>query len=203
MSSGRGSESSAESMVAFSEESSCSFGQSKQPRVTSPSDSPLRRLAEDASCKDSGDTTSLSSSMDASFLSRLIVDSNTGDAKVPSGTSPRLKKLHSSSNNGSDNPHQEAIAKETSTGTSSTGKPPPPHSLPKTTPNSVGATPLLISDSELAEHRCRVDLRMIDFARSTHADHFDQVCYEGLDEYYLTGLGSLIRTFQEMMDEFS
>lgn len=64
-------------------------------------------------------------------------------------------------------------------------------------------TPSLMSTSELTEDRHHIDLRMIDFARSTHADHYDQTCYEGLDECYLDGLDSLIQLFQQMSDDSS
>jgi len=204
LSNGHSTESCAETTEAFSGGNGCAFGQSKQPRVVTPSDA-SSRLLEDPTCKDSRDS-SLTVSADVPFLSSLIADSSTSKGNFSArinGTSARLK-LPPSNSSTQDNNHSEAIAMETITGsTSSMGKPPLHHSHPKTTPNAGGATPLLISDSEMAEHRCHVDLRMIDFARSTHEDHYDQVLYEGLDECYLTGLSSLIRIFQEMRDEFS
>ena len=57
-----------------------------------------------------------------------------------------------------------------------------------------------MSTSELEEARCHFDLRMIDFARSTHPSYYDPVCYKGLDECYLSGLDSLIGIFQKMKD---
>ena len=55
--------------------------------------------------------------------------------------------------------------------------------------------------TELAECRHSVDLRMIDFARSTHGGHYDQIEYDGLDECYLTGLSSLLKIFREMAED--
>lgn len=93
------------------------------------------------------------------------------------------------------------ISSRTSTDLASNGQAQHLEHFPETPPLSSETTPSLMPASELAEHRQHVDLRMIDFARSTHADHYDQVCYEGLDECYLTGLTSLIKIFQEMIDE--
>ena len=69
-----------------------------------------------------------------------------------------------------------------------------------TTPTT---TPSLMSPAELEEGRRHFDLRMIDFARSTHADCYDHICYTGLDECYLAGLDSLIDVFLKMMDDTS
>ena len=89
----------------------------------------------------------------------------------------------------------------------------------KTTPISLEATPIsleaaptsllatphqslsrrVISDEELHEIRSRVDLRMIDFAHSTHTGCTnDPVTYAGPDTGYLLGLKSLITIFRNM-----
>lgn len=57
---------------------------------------------------------------------------------------------------------------------------------------------------ELSEIRRHVDIRMIDFAHTTHrglAD--DAVCYSGVDESYVLGLSTLIRAFDEMLEQLS
>ena len=64
-------------------------------------------------------------------------------------------------------------------------------------------TPLLTSPAELEEGKCHLDLRMIDFACSTHADCYDHVCYTGLDECYLARLDFLVDAFLKMMDDTS
>lgn len=75
----------------------------------------------------------------------------------------------------------------------------------ETTPTSQLTTPTATSSRmsalELDECRRHVDLRMIDFARSTHSDHYDHVCYEGLDECYMSGLDYLIHVFQKIIDD--
>ncbi len=68
-------------------------------------------------------------------------------------------------------------------------------------PISKKITPTLMTATELAECRHSVDLRMIDFARSTHGGHYDQIEYDGLDECYLTGLSSLLKIFREMAED--
>ena len=56
-----------------------------------------------------------------------------------------------------------------------------------------------LAREDLSKIRTDVDLRMIDFAHSTHSGFSnDPVTYEGPDESYLTGLDSLILIFQEM-----
>lgn len=84
---------------------------------------------------------------------------------------------------------------------------------PETTPTTVEAAPISsvthsynssdhgvpMSKEELVKARCHVDLRMIDFAHSTHSGYTnDPVAYSGPDEGYLTGLKSLITIFQNM-----
>ena len=57
----------------------------------------------------------------------------------------------------------------------------------------------VMSQEELDEVRCHIDLRMIDFAHSTHTGFTnDPVTYDDPDEGYLIGLKSLITIFQEM-----
>lgn len=68
---------------------------------------------------------------------------------------------------------------------------------------SPTTAPTLMSTLELAEAWRHFDLRMIDFARSTHGSCYDRTCYKGLDECYLAGLDSLIGIFRKMMDNTS
>lgn len=58
--------------------------------------------------------------------------------------------------------------------------------------------PSYLSDEDLASHRQHIDLRMIDFAHSTHAGYKDVITYTGPDLGYLKGLDSLIEIFKEM-----
>ena len=64
--------------------------------------------------------------------------------------------------------------------------------------HSCNSSTRLTAD-ELSMMRANVDLRMIDFAHSTHSGYTnDRVTYEGPDDGYLTGLDSLIAIFQNM-----
>lgn len=83
----------------------------------------------------------------------------------------------------------------------------------ETTPTTVESPPLSsldapchspfnglhMSKEELNKVRGQVDLRMIDFAHSTHIGYTnDPVTYEGPDEGYITGLDTLISIFRNM-----
>lgn len=55
-----------------------------------------------------------------------------------------------------------------------------------------------MSETELAQARQVVDLRMIDFAHATHEGYKDPISYDDFDESYLIGLDSLIELFTEL-----
>lgn len=63
-----------------------------------------------------------------------------------------------------------------------------------TTQSRVGGT----LDFEVA--RKSVDIRMIDFAHSTHRGYNDAVQYNGPDEGYMLGVSSLVACFERMME---
>jgi inositol-hexakisphosphate kinase len=46
-----------------------------------------------------------------------------------------------------------------------------------------------------------VDVRMIDFAHTTHAGFHDDVVHEGPDRDYMWGLSNLIHLFQQLQNE--
>lgn len=54
-----------------------------------------------------------------------------------------------------------------------------------------------MSAEDLAQARCHVDLRMIDFAHSTHSGYMDPVKHAGCDNGYLKGLDTLIKILKE------
>lgn len=60
-----------------------------------------------------------------------------------------------------------------------------------------------ISKADLEKARNSVDLRMIDFAHSTHRGYNDKVQYSGPDEGYVLGVLSLVACFERMMSESS
>ena len=69
--------------------------------------------------------------------------------------------------------------------------------LPSCTETGRGSNDCFMSDEELALARDHIDLRMIDFAHTTHSRYKDPILYEGPDEGYLTGLDSLIAIFNK------
>lgn len=55
---------------------------------------------------------------------------------------------------------------------------------------------------DLTEMRKRIDVRMIDFAHTTHRGYVDDpVRYQGPDEGYVLGLTTLIDAFERMIQE--
>ena len=58
-----------------------------------------------------------------------------------------------------------------------------------------------VSKSDLETARKSVDLRMIDFAHSTHSGYNDRVVYSGPDEGYVLGVSSLVACFKRMLSE--
>lgn len=56
---------------------------------------------------------------------------------------------------------------------------------------------------DLEDARQLVDLRMIDFAHSTHSGYDDAVQYVGPDEGYVIGLTSLVACFEQMLESTS
>ena len=58
-----------------------------------------------------------------------------------------------------------------------------------------------ISKADLEMARKSVDLRMIDFAHSTHSGYNDHVVYSGPDEGYVLGVSSLVACFERMLSE--
>ena len=58
-----------------------------------------------------------------------------------------------------------------------------------------------ISKKDLETARKSVDLRMIDFAHSTHRGYNDRVVYSGPDEGYVLGVSSLVACLQRMLSE--
>ena len=58
-----------------------------------------------------------------------------------------------------------------------------------------------ISKVDLETARQSVDLRMIDFAHSTHRGYNDRVQYSGPDEGYVLGVSSLVACFKRMLNE--
>ena len=59
----------------------------------------------------------------------------------------------------------------------------------------------IISKKDLETARKSVDLRMIDFAHSTHRGYNDRVVYSGPDEGYVLGVSSLVACLQRMLSE--
>ena len=60
-----------------------------------------------------------------------------------------------------------------------------------------------VGSVDLEEARQSVDLRMIDFAHSTHSGYDDAVQYVGPDEGYVLGLSSLVACFERMLESVS
>ena len=58
-----------------------------------------------------------------------------------------------------------------------------------------------ISKADLEKARKSVELRMIDFAHSTHRGYNDKVQYSGPDEGYVLGVSSLVTCFERMLSE--
>ena len=58
-----------------------------------------------------------------------------------------------------------------------------------------------ISKTDLEVARKSIDLRMIDFAHSTHSGYNDSVVYSGPDEGYVQGLSSLVACFERMLSK--
>ena len=69
--------------------------------------------------------------------------------------------------------------------------------------NQVHCSPCRLKVLDLEEARRSVDLRMIDFAHSTHKGYSDTVQYVGPDEGYAIGLSSLIDCFERMIESAS
>ena len=65
--------------------------------------------------------------------------------------------------------------------------------------NLSGATQSASNGFNLQELRKQVDVRMIDFARSTHHGMTDQSSYLGPDEGYIQGLTTLISVFESIL----
>ena len=61
------------------------------------------------------------------------------------------------------------------------------------------STPPYVASIDLEQARKSVDLRMIDFAHSTHRGYNDTVQYEGPDNGYVLGVSSLVRCFERML----
>ena len=65
--------------------------------------------------------------------------------------------------------------------------------------NLAGVTQSASNGFDLQELRKQVDVRMIDFARSTHHGMADQSSYLGPDEGYIQGLTTLISVFESIL----
>lgn len=52
-------------------------------------------------------------------------------------------------------------------------------------------------------HNDLVDVRMIDFAHSTHSGYQDEEKHTGVDQGYLFGLGNLINIFEDIKERYS
>ena len=83
------------------------------------------------------------------------------------------------------------------------------HSLLRTQPcatalSSSGKSCYPLSVADLKEIRRHVDIRMIDFARTTHRGLAGEaIHYSGADENYVLGLTTLISAFEDMLKQFS
>jgi hypothetical protein len=60
---------------------------------------------------------------------------------------------------------------------------------------------LRISKTDFETARKSIDLRMIDFAHSTHRGYNDRVMYSGPDDGYMRGVSSLVACLQRMLSE--
>lgn len=60
----------------------------------------------------------------------------------------------------------------------------------------------LMSAEELSQARRVVDVRMIDFAHSTHSCYYDKISYKGFDEGYLRGMSTLVDIFEGMQRNY-
>lgn len=90
--------------------------------------------------------------------------------------------------------------------------PEPPHKNSTTVPfakpteRNCDQTAIWRPNGRLDLHKARqsVDLRMIDFAHTTHGGYVhDFVQYAGPDEGYIVGLNTLIDAFEELIEEYS
>ncbi len=111
-------------------------------------------------------------------------------------------------NNGANN-HVSSLLNHTPSCTTSSEDLPnhtPPHSVdspsdytPSSHTDHTSSPCAMMSSAELALARNVVDVRMIDFAHSTHTGyHQDPIKHEGIDESFLEGLDSLIRIFKNI-----
>jgi inositol-hexakisphosphate kinase len=73
--------------------------------------------------------------------------------------------------------------------------------------NSVVDTETQVNSDELntpaQDDNCLVDVRMIDFAHSTHRGFSDDAPHKGIDDGYLFGLQNLITIFEGIKQRFS
>ena len=75
---------------------------------------------------------------------------------------------------------------------------PPPVDRREAKSQEIQDPSLRMSTEELARARSHVDLRMIDFAHTTHSGFMDPTKHVGCDHGYLKGLDTLLKIFREM-----